>query len=164
MVYQFKAPWELKLKLMTAGVLVLLGGLAYWKPSPITNFIVWGTILLCGVFGVYGYSIQDRKLIIMRMGWSKHIDLSDISNIEFKPHAMSGSIRTWGIGGLFGYIGYFHNSELGSYKAYATKGANSVILEVADQRIVVTPDHPQFFVKALREAVAMNRFSGKSQS
>ncbi|WP_445665879.1 PH domain-containing protein [Fodinibius sp. AD559] len=59
--------------------------------------------------GIFGYHIQDGQLKILRLGWSKDINLSEIESVEFKPHAMTGSVRTFGIGGMFGY---FRNSIL----------------------------------------------------
>jgi hypothetical protein len=39
---------------------------------------------------------------------------------------------------------------LGSYKAYATNELNTVVLEIAGEKIVVTPDDPQQFVDAVQ--------------
>jgi hypothetical protein len=63
-----------------------------------------------------------------------------------------GSLRTMGIGGLFGFVGHFHNEILGSYKAYATNEFNTVVLVFGDQTIVVTPDEPDEFVEAVLAA------------
>lgn len=68
-----------------------------------------------------------------------------------------GSIRTFGIGGLFGYIGYFKNSILGSYKAYATNSEKAVLIETSDKPIIVTPDDPDLFVKNLNQAQQNNQ-------
>lgn len=76
---------------------------------------------------------------------------------EIKPHAMSGSLRLWGIGGLFGYIGYFKNRVLGNYKAYATHRRKTVVICTKDfEQIVISPDNPKEFVQAFEEA----RFQG----
>ncbi|HET6527529.1 MAG TPA: PH domain-containing protein, partial [Balneolaceae bacterium] len=59
-------------------------------------------------------------------------------------------IRIWGIGGLFGFIGYFRNSRLGNYKAYSTSNKRSVILDVNGKKVVVSPDSPSGFIKAVK--------------
>lgn len=146
----FRAPWDWKLIATTTGLLLFLGGLIFLKLGPIPSVIMWSIILGCAAFGVYGYSIQKGQLEILRLGWSKKIDLDEITNIEAKPHAMMGSIRTFANGGLFGYVGNFRNSILGSYKAYATKGENTVVIETTDHdKIVVTPDDPDKFIECL---------------
>jgi len=73
-------------------------------------------------FGVYGYSIQDGKLKILRLGWSKDIKLSEINTIEEKPNAMLGSFRRFGVGNLFKILGSLENE---------TRGAQ-VLVEIED--------------------------------
>ncbi|HLR26153.1 MAG TPA: PH domain-containing protein [Fodinibius sp.] len=146
----FKAPWDLKLIIITTALILILGGLLFTNPGIISTVIVLAIILGCAAFGVYGYSIKEEKLKILRMGWAKEIDLKDITNVDMTPHAMIGSIRRFGIGGLFGYIGYYRNSILGSYKAYATNSDNTVLIETTnDGKVVVTPDDAAEFIEAL---------------
>ena len=150
---QFRAPWDFLLITVTTLIVGLLLGLNYLflNHSLIPTIITWGIILSCAAFGVYGYSIQNGKLRILCLGWSKDIRLSDIKNVEFKPNAGMGSIRIAGIGGLFGYVGHFKNRIL-HYKAYATHRRKMVvILTNKNEQIVITPDDPVLFVKALRE-------------
>lgn len=151
MRYQFRAPWDLLLVGMTSGVILLFGALSYAMPSLIYIMLLWAIILGCAIFGVYGYSIQDGKVKILRLGWSKDFDFSEIKKVEHKPNAMLGSIRRFGIGGLFGYIGYFSNSILGKYKAYATHTKKTVLLLVNDEQVVISPDNPKEFISVLEE-------------
>lgn len=153
---QFRAPWDILLIILTTLFVGLLLGLNYLYSSEsiIPTILAWSIILICAAFGVYGYSIQNDMLRILRMGWSKDILLSDIKNVEFKPNAMMGSLRTWGIGGVFGYIGYFKNRILSNYKAYATHRRKTVvILTNKNEQIVITPDDPELFVEALRDEI-----------
>ena len=153
---QFRAPWDLLLIIMTTFIVGLLLGLNYLYPSQsiIPTIISWSIILFCAAFGIYGFSIQNGMLRILRWGWSKDISLSDIKSVEYKPNAMMGSLRTWGIGGVFGYIGHFKNRVLGNYKAYATHRRKTVvILTNNNEQIIITPDDPELFVQALRAEV-----------
>lgn len=151
---QFRAPWDFLLIIVTTLIVGLLLGLNYLysSHSVIPTIITWGIILSCAAFGVFGYSIQNGKLRILCLGWSKDIPLSEITSVEFKPNAGMGSIRIAGIGGLFGYIGYFKNRILGHYRAYATHRRKTVvILTNKNEQIVITPDDPDLFVQVLRE-------------
>lgn len=150
---QFRAPWDLMLIAMTTIIVLLLGGIAIYIDSIAATAINWTIIIGSAVFGVYGYSIQEGQLRILRLGWSKDLDINEIKSIEYKPDAMLGSFRKWGIGGLFSYLGYFSNRVLGSYKAYATHRKNTVLITTKDNhQIVVTPDDPQEFVTLLKHS------------
>ncbi|MDR9417708.1 PH domain-containing protein [Gracilimonas sp.] len=151
MRYQFRAPWDWLLRGITGGVILLFAVLNYATPNLFVAILLWSIVLGCAAFGVYGYSIQDGKLKILRLGWSTDISLSEISNIENKPNAMMGSLRRFGIGGLFGYIGNFSNSILGRYKAYATHTKRTVVLDVGTEQIVISPDDPAAFIEAVVE-------------
>ncbi|MEL7834067.1 PH domain-containing protein [Fodinibius sp. Rm-B-1B1-1] len=146
----FKAPWDWLLILMTSGITILLLGLNYVMPGTIPTLITWSIILGALSFGIFGYHLEDDQLKILRLGWSKDIDFSEIKNVEFKPHAMTGSVRTFGIGGLFGYVGYFRNSILKSYKAYVTHRDKTVVLTTEEGEVVVSPDDPKAFVASLK--------------
>lgn len=150
---QFRAPWDGLLIAITSVIVLLLGGLAFYTDSLIATVINWTIIIGSAAFGVYGYSIQEGQLRILRLGWSKDVDLDEIKSIEFKPNAMLGSFRKWGIGGLFSYLGYFSNRVLGSYKAYATHRKKTVLITTKDNhQIVVTPDNPQEFVTLIKDS------------
>ena len=147
----FKAPWGTKLWVMTAGVLAIL-------VVALVTVKGWAALLLVAIvglalaFSVRGYSVLDGQLLIHRLGWATKFDLAELTSVEFSPGATIGSIRTMGIGGLFGFVGHFRNEILGSYRAYATDEENTVILDFSGEKIVVTPDSPVEFVAAVEAA------------
>ena len=146
---RFKAPWDYKLIAITLGIIILFAALNYATPNLYVSALLWSIVIGCSVFGVYGYSIQDGKLMILRLGWAKEIKLSEITKIENKPNAMMGSIRKFGIGGLFGYVGKFSNSILGSYTAYATNSEKTVEINTNSAKYIISPDAPKEFVESL---------------
>ena len=151
---RFNAPWDLLLIVITILVLSLLISISFYTQSLAPVILNSLIILFAASFGVYGYRIEGSSLKIIRLGWSKEIQLFDIKEIDFKPQAMRGSIRTWGIGGLFDYIGYFRNRTLSSYKAYATHRKKTVVITTnRNEQIVVTPDSPEEFVQSMRVAI-----------
>jgi hypothetical protein len=149
----FKAPWDWLLILMTSGVTLLLLGIDYYSSGIIPTLVTWSIILGALGFGIFGYHIQDNQLKILRLGWSKDIDLSEIKEVELKPFAMTGSVRTFGIGGLFGYVGYFRNSILKSYKAYVTHRQKTVVLTTEEGQIVISPDDPEAFIVSIEASL-----------
>jgi hypothetical protein len=147
----FYAPWSTKLKLTTgtfAAVLVIAAVAAGGWGSA----VIVGILIVVAAFAVRGYSVMDGKLLIHHLGWANKFDLSKLSKAEVSPGVTMGSARTMGIGGLLGFVGYFRNEILGSYKAYATNEFNTVVLVFGNETIVVTPDDPEAFVEAAKAA------------
>lgn len=147
----FFAPWSTRLKLATgifAVVLIVVAvAAAGWGSA-----VAVGVLIVAAAFAIRGYSVMDGKLMIHRPGWSTKFDLAKLTSAEVNPGATIGSLRTTGIGGLFGFVGHYHNEILGSYKAYATNEFNTVVLVFGNETIVVTPDDPDAFVEAVRAA------------
>jgi hypothetical protein len=151
---QFRSSWDFLLIIMTVAISILLIGMAFFTGSVITSIISVSVITIGVVFGVYGYSIQDHELRIIRLGWSKDIPYSDIAEVEYSPDVMMGSLRTFGIGGFFSYYGLFRNRILGSYKAYATHRKNTVIITTrSGNKILVTPNEPARFAEELKKVL-----------
>lgn len=149
----FRAPWSNKLKGLTA-VFVAILAIAAYTAKGWASLVMLAILLGAAAFAIRGYSVSDGKLLILRMGWATRYDLAGLSRVEISPGATLGSVRTMGIGGLFGFVGHYHNAILGSYKAYATNELNTVVLGFDDETIVVTPDDPVAFVEAVQAARA----------
>lgn len=64
-------------------------------------------------------------------------------------------MKKLGIGGYLGFIGSFHNEQLGNYRAYATHRLNCVILTFEQEPVVVTPGAPQDFAQAVHSAAGL---------
>jgi hypothetical protein len=147
----FRAPWGAKLKLTTGLFAVALIAVAVTTGG-------WGSavaliiLVAAAAFAVRGYSVVDGRLLIHRLGWATKFDLADLTRVEVDPGATMGSLRSLGIGGLFGFVGRFYNQVLGSYRAYATNDLNTVVMVFDGETIVVTPDDPQAFVEAVGAA------------
>ena len=70
----------------------------------------------------------------------------DLRDVKVRPGVLTGSIRTLGIGGFFGYIGRFRSRLLGNYQAYVTDSSRAVVLRFKDDTLVISPDDPAAFV------------------
>jgi hypothetical protein len=154
MKQHFFAPWSTRLKLMTVAFLVVCLVTAY-AAKGWGSLVILAIVLAAATFAIRGYSVIDGRLLIHRLGWSTKFDLSRLSSVEVSPGATMGSIRAMGIGGLFGFVGYYRNEILGTYKAYATNELNTVVLDFGGEKIVVTPDEPEEFLQAVETARSM---------
>lgn len=149
----FAAPWSTKLKTTTAIFTAVLAVAAY-AAKGWASLVILAIFLVAATFAIRGYSVRQGKLLIHRLGWATTYDLANLASAEVSPGATIGSVRAMGIGGLFGFVGRFHNAVLGSYKAYATNELNTVVLELSGDTVVVTPDAPHEFVESVRAAHA----------
>jgi hypothetical protein len=147
----FKAPWSKPLWIVSAAAtLILLGVTAIPVPG-----MWWIRILplaiLAGAlpFVVRSYTIGEGALLIRRLFWNTRIDLAGLQSARFDPAAVRGSIRTCGNGGLFSFTGWYWNSQLKSYRAFATDPKQVVVLTFDKRRVVVTPENPEEFVREL---------------
>lgn len=105
------------------------------------------------LFRPQGYIITNEALIIKRSVSPVTILRSNITSTEqLSNNSLSGSIRLFGVGGLFGYFGKFSNRKLGTMTWYATRrNSNVVVVITADQKkIILTPDEPVAFLAALQ--------------
>ena len=75
--------------------------------------------------------------------------MSDIQEMKIDPNVTMGSIRLWGIGGLFASVGLFRNNILGKYWAYVTDESRSLMIRVKGKTIVVTPDDPSEMIRSI---------------
>lgn len=146
----FAAPWSQKVRLVTIGVIVLLA-LVSVKAGLLGTLISVVVLVGAATLSVRGYSVAGGAVLVHRLGWAKRFPLAQTTRAEFVPNVTVGSVRTLGMGGLFGFYGRFRNAVLGSYTAYGTDPSRSVVLEVGGKTIVVTPDDPARFVAAVEE-------------
>ncbi|MCB1086244.1 MAG: helix-turn-helix domain-containing protein [Verrucomicrobiae bacterium] len=153
----FRSPWSLSLKVITGFSLFFLLGVgiyARFHGHPWTLEGVKLLILACLALSVRGVSMKEGQLLIHRIGWSTRLPLAAIRSVEVNPEATMGSIRLFGIGGLFAYVGWYRNDLLGSYRAYATDFQKTVVIRFADRTIVVTPDDPAEFSDAVGRMIS----------
>ena len=121
------------------------------------RLVVWMVILLpvlvlgsSALFAAFSYEITDTHLLIRRLLWTTKIPLPLGVTAEFEPHAMKGSLRIFGNGGIFGFYGWFWSTRLGRYSAYVTDMSRSVVIRAGSKTIVVSPDRPEEFVELMR--------------
>jgi Bacterial PH domain len=139
------APLDTRAKVLTLAVAGLLMALAREEPL---GLVVLVLLILLGtaVLGIRGYRLTEEEFQIRHFGWSQRWRLRDLRDVSVQPGVLAGSIRTFGIGGFFGYFGRFRGRLLGSYKAYVTDGSRAVVLRFFDDTIVISPEDPASFV------------------
>ena len=126
---EFKAPWGRLLKGMSGGVVALFIGIAIAGKAGGSLMVLFPLILVSALpFMVRGYVVAEKELIIKRLGWETKFSLADLQSLELDPHAMKGSIRLCGNGGLFSFTGLYRNKALGNYRAFVNDWNKVVVL------------------------------------
>lgn len=161
----FSARWSTSLKVTTAFVLILVFAIVAFGvgtisgANPKQNQLVGGllmialpllVVILTSFFAIRGFEVTPNEILVHRLKWNTRIPLSGLTGAEADPNAAYGSIRLFGVGGLYCYCGLFRNSRLGNFRLYATNLANSVVLTFSTKTIVVTADDPACFIGAVK--------------
>lgn len=155
---EFNAPWSETLKLMSlggTGVLLLaavLGTLRRQLWIRITAIIV-ALAFLAGTwaFAPGGYRVDSDQVTVKRPFSDVTIMKQAIRRARlFADDDSTGMTRTAGNGGLFGYYGEYKSDKLGSHVWYVTDMSKRVVIETADGAVVVSPDDPERFLRALK--------------
>jgi len=108
--------------------------------------LVHGLLLLvyvfCWLYRVKSYDVLDRTLKINRTLQSVLISLDEIEKSEvIAKDDLQLVMRTFGNGGIFGYMGKYYHSNFGKMTWYATRMSNYALLTFkSGKKLILTPD------------------------
>lgn len=162
----YKASLDTRAKIITVFVFLLFSYFGYKSIMGIqhsqnmkTTLIHSGLLLLfcciflgCYLFAPKSYRIDSTSLTIVRSISDKKIMLADIEEIRtVEDGEMGAGIRTFGVGGLFGYYGRFSFQKAGNVTLYATKIINNIFIQTRQgKRLIITPDDKEGFIQELK--------------
>ena len=155
----YKASYDNLTKIITIGVTILFAFICFAPIIIIKNGSedrspIFTVVALISVYFIsYGFStkayqLKQDEVIIQRLLGNVKIKRSEILSIEIiEKEQMGWLIRTFGVGGLFGYWGRFSSSKLGSMTWYATRKNKIVLIaKINNKKIVITPDEAEQFI------------------
>ena len=158
---EYKASYDMTTKIITAGIIILLLTIAILPVFLIDNrgflitlLISLVHILICIVTFIYSprsYSIASKQITIHRIFKDVVFLREEIESYKIIDKAdIKGTIRTFGVGGLFGYFGSFYNTNFGAMTWYLTRRDKLVLLITKqNKKILLSPDNPEDFIKAI---------------
>ena len=142
-----------------ASVLCLgVAAVLYWQVAPRVAGGQWLWLppallpLLCLPFVVRGYRVDGKTLRVQRLLHESTLELTGLSDVEQRPRAFAGLLRTFGNGGFFSFTGGYWGREIGRATAYATDLGPGLLLRYPTRAVVLTPTEPTALAKALRRA------------
>ncbi len=147
-------------RLSIAGILIITGAIVYeiWCVQQGMDLWIGITvtlILLAALVSVFmlhpQYIIADDEGIgIHTLVRTRKIPYSDIERIERAGENFmrwDNTIRLFGIGGMFGNIGWFRSSETGTYQAYVTDRTKAfIIYRKSGKPIAISVSEPDEFM------------------
>ncbi|MDR2205463.1 MAG: PH domain-containing protein [Flavobacteriaceae bacterium] len=105
------------------------------------------------MFSPISYSIDKEFISVYFLFFKKKIPRKDIVEIKtLESKEVKFSIRTFGIGGFFGYIGFFYNSKFGNMRWFATNRNYFILISTNNRKkIVISPKLKDKFVSFFNE-------------
>jgi hypothetical protein len=157
---RFAAPLGWEVKVMTAIFVLVIGipiTIQYARGLHVLPTLLLVPVVIITCLCVRRYELGPGELRIQRLFWQTRWPLDPATRAIVRPHAMRGSWRTWGNGGVFAFSGHFSGSDLGRYRAFVTDPSRTVILETAQGIVVVSPERPTEFAEAAASAAQLLR-------
>jgi hypothetical protein len=159
-----QAPWGVRVRLITVGLLVFAVLLAAILPWVVTGTDAWvvawvvpgvflATLGGTALFMVRGYELTDDSVTVRRSFWVDRLPLSGLVEVKVDPEALSGAWKTVGNDGLFAIHGWFRSKRLGKFRAFVTDPANTVVMRYQDRTVVISPEHPRRFAEDVRRRI-----------
>jgi hypothetical protein len=144
--------------LLVVGLLLIYLSNQYRGKGP-TRYIILASgclalffLLGSTTFRIKSYQIESGNLVIHFGMGKKLFPLNRLTEARIEQNPFSGARRVMGIGGLWCMYGSFSSERLGDFTAYASGTSQGVLLTWPDKKVLVTPDEPERFIKALQTA------------
>lgn len=126
----------------TSRLFTHVGDRLYMLVNIVVTALLIGLVVFCYAYRPAGYLVTDDHLVIKRPAGNVVIPASEIAEVRVLTRDdIKGLVRTFGVGGMFGYYGKHYNFRLGHTTWYATRRNNLVLIRLNDKRkIVLSPD------------------------
>jgi hypothetical protein len=150
---QASAPMSSAIKVITGLVLVMTAVMLLVAVK--FGALLWGSallmavILFCYLYAPIAYELRGDQLTVQfRLGQKVFQAVTGCETLSARPPM---GLRLWGNGGLFAATGIFWNQAYGVYRAYVTSARyqDYVLVETRTQKVLISPENPAEFVKAL---------------
>lgn len=155
---EFTASYDTTTKVISSLICVMLFGLGLVVHVTVVQVLFLLLVLGCYAYSPRGYAITAESLVISRPIRNIRIPLDSVR--EVRPGTredLTGGVRLWGSGGMFGYYGLFSTGSLGKSTWYVTDRSKTVIVRTATKTLVLSPDDMQGFLRALKVAPGKSR-------
>jgi len=149
----FPAKYDNVARGVSVAIAVLLGSVVIATHSPVFAIPLVLILAVSYALSPQGYAVADGFLVVRRVAGNIRIPFSDIRAVRAADSGeLTGSIRLWGSGGLFGCYGLYRTPGIGLCRWYVTDRSRPVIVS-ASKTYVVSPLDTDAFIAALPAGV-----------
>jgi len=112
-------------------------------------------IVIVYLFSVKKYRLTDTALEIVRVLNTVSVPLASLKEVRIVSNSeMAWSIRLFGSGGLFGFIGFFWNFKHKFISVYSTRMTRLVLITTTENRKLIISPEDFAFVEALQNKIS----------
>jgi hypothetical protein len=164
---RYAAPWDRALRTSTGALLAVvafaalvvlvvaskLGGVLVAALGGFALAVLAGVALAGWALAPKGYEVAGGTLRVLRRLRPVTVPLAGVTAVgRLAELRAGGAVRIGGSAGFFGHYGHFWSRGLGAYRMYATRTHDLVLLDLPDDRLVLSPDAPERFLEEVRAA------------
>lgn len=125
---------------MLAGFLIIVGLIEdFWWAALIGAGVILFAILIALSLRPVSYMLEGKDLKIKKQFGQTAM----IENIKTAEPVRAVGIRTFGVGGLFAYTGWFNGNE----EWFVTDRKKAVKLTSEDKTVLISPENPEEFMR-----------------
>lgn len=132
--------------------LLLLGFGIFFKDSGGETAFVSLAILFPLIFITWGlhpqfYEVTGESVRIKRPFKSIYIPLHEVILVKTLEKDETGTLlRSFGVGGLFGYFGVYTSTKLGGLELWCTNTTDLVLIQHGKKKMIISPEAPGSFM------------------
>src|SRR4051812_2274670 len=143
----FSAPHDQGSKVITATVFVLFAVTAIALHNILMLALIALLLVATYAWSPTGYAITEGTVVVKRLMGNVRISLDEVRDVRAaNAHDLSGAIRLFASGGLFGHFGIFRTSGLGRCTWYVTDRNRAVVLVTKSGTMLFSPDDVAGFI------------------
>lgn len=147
----FSASYDSTTKIVSSIVAALLIAVSLGIGNAIVAGLTAVVLFLSYAWSPRGYTVAERSIVVHRLIGRVTIPLDAVREARrAAAEDLTGCIRLFGSGGMFGYYGVFRTAKLGRSTWYMTKRANGVVIVAANKTYLLSPDDTDQFLAAIR--------------
>lgn len=161
---RYSASIDKTTKIITVGLTALFVGISVFEfltfsaEATIGAFVSTAILLAvyCGayIYRPVGYSLTEETLIVHRPISDVDYSLQTLDSVQIvTKEQLKFTIRTFGVGGFWGYFGRFYNSVYGKMIWYVTRRDQLVLIKTDNKTILLSPDDIASFTLRLKSFV-----------
>jgi len=146
----FPASFDRTAKVISAVVILLFAAVVFSTRNILVGGLAAMVLLAAYGYSPQGYLVLDGAIIVRRLIGNVRISLDGVRELRAAAaDDLTGCIRLFGSGGLFGWYGLFRTSKLGKCTWYATNRAHAVVVITDARTMLFSPDDVDGFVAAI---------------